>query len=93
MIDERSSGFAPILRQAAGPRIQIEFRLSGAAGASLIDPVQLEASSLNLVLNARDAMPEGGTIVIETETVVGSGTDPARGRKGGYGVVADHRRR
>jgi signal transduction histidine kinase len=76
VIDERIAGFAPILRQAAGPRTALVFKLAGIGSAVLLDPVQLEATLLNLVLNARDAMPDGGTITVATETV-GPPPDPA----------------
>jgi signal transduction histidine kinase len=68
MIDERIAGFAPILRQAAGPRIALDLKLASTDCAARLDPVQLEATLLNLVLNARDAMPDGGTITLATET-------------------------
>jgi signal transduction histidine kinase len=61
---ELVDGFAPILRQAAGPRIELALKL-GRPLVCTIDPIHLESALLNLVLNSKDAMPEGGRIVIE----------------------------
>ncbi|UVO50183.1 ATP-binding protein [Sphingomonas sp. SUN019] len=54
------------LRRSVGPAIELE--VVGAAGlwTTLIDPNQLENALLNLCINARDAMPDGGRITIET---------------------------
>jgi signal transduction histidine kinase len=57
------AGFAPILRQAAGPRIELALELAKPLVCS-IDPIHLESALLNLVLNSKDAMSEGGHIVI-----------------------------
>lgn len=55
-----------LIRRTVGPAIQLE--VVGAAGlwTALVDPNQLENALLNLCINARDAMPEGGRITIET---------------------------
>lgn len=76
VIDERIAGFVPILRQAAGPRIALDLKLNCKGSAARLDPVQLEAALLNLVLNAQDAMPDGGTITLATETT-GPSPNPA----------------
>jgi len=57
-----------LLRRAAGEAIRLELRLDPAPCAALLDPAQFESALLNLVLNARDAMPDGGTITIETRS-------------------------
>ena len=60
------SGLEELIRRTVGPSIQVE--LVGASGLwpTLIDPHQLENAILNLCINARDAMPEGGKLTIET---------------------------
>jgi CheY-like chemotaxis protein len=59
-----------LVRRSAGPAISLRTRLQAALWTTLCDPNQLESALLNLTNNARDAMPEGGTIVIETENAV-----------------------
>jgi signal transduction histidine kinase len=55
----------PLLRQSVGERVRLLLRLEPGLPPALVDPVQLENALLNLALNARDAMPEGGTLRIE----------------------------
>jgi PAS domain S-box-containing protein len=57
-----------LLRRTIGERVRIEFRLAP-IGIVSADPGQVEQVLLNLAVNARDAMPDGGTITIETENV------------------------
>ncbi len=61
---------AKLLRPTLGERIETHMKLAGDAWPALIDPSQLTNAILNLALNARDAMPEGGKLVIETSNVV-----------------------
>ncbi len=60
------SGMVELIQRTVGPSIQIE--TVGLAGlwTALVDPSQLENALLNLCINARDAMPEGGKITVET---------------------------
>ena len=60
-----------LLRGAAGHRVQVEVRATGSISRILIDPLQLERAVVNLVVNARDAMPRGGvvTIAVREETI------------------------
>ncbi len=60
------AGMEELLRRTVGPQIEIE--IVGAAGlwAANIDAGQLENAVLNLCINARDAMPDGGRLTIET---------------------------
>jgi len=61
---------AGLLRATLGEQIEIESMLSPDAAPALIDPSQLSTAILNLALNARDAMPDGGKLTLETKNVV-----------------------
>ena len=56
----------PMMRHLLGPTIRLSATLRPEAGNILIDPTQLEQVILNLCVNSRDAMPEGGSLTIET---------------------------
>ncbi|MDP4022934.1 PAS domain-containing protein [Methylobacterium sp. NEAU 140] len=60
------SGMEDLLRRTLGERVQLELVTAGGLWLTLCDPHQLENAVLNLAINARDAMPEGGRLVIET---------------------------
>jgi two-component system, NtrC family, sensor kinase len=62
--------FETLLRHAAGSPIQLRLKLDPALNRSNIDRSQFEATILNLVVNARDALPKGGRIIIKTTNVV-----------------------
>ena len=54
----------PLLRNVLGPGIEKEFDLDPRLTPVLADPTQLEVAVLNLAINARDAMPDGGTLTV-----------------------------
>jgi PAS domain S-box-containing protein len=56
----------PLLGRLLGETIRLEIRLDARESSIRIDPTQLEQVILNLAVNARDAMPEGGTLTIES---------------------------
>jgi PAS domain S-box-containing protein len=60
------NGMLDIIRRTVGPAIQVDAAPATALWPALVDPSQLENSLLNLCLNARDAMPDGGRIVVGT---------------------------
>jgi len=59
-------GMEELIRRTVGPQITVEVVTAGGLWSTLIDSSQLENALLNLCINARDAMPEGGRITIET---------------------------
>jgi signal transduction histidine kinase len=59
-----------LLRPTLGEQIEVQMVLAGDASRALIDPSQLTNAVLNLAINARDAMPDGGKLTIETSNVV-----------------------
>jgi PAS domain S-box-containing protein len=61
---------AKLLHPTLGEQIEIESALAADAWSALIDPSQLTNALLNLAINARDAMPNGGQLTLETHNVV-----------------------
>ena len=59
----------PILERTLDEQISIETHLADDLHATLADPGQIESAILNLALNARDAMPDGGALTIETRNI------------------------
>jgi CheY-like chemotaxis protein len=59
-----------LLRPTLGEQVEVQIMLAGDAARALIDPSQLTNAILNLALNARDAMPDGGKLTIETSNVI-----------------------
>jgi signal transduction histidine kinase len=82
------------LRYGAGPGIHVLLDLAPALPRCFVDPPQLNAAILNLVVNARDAMPDGGDIRISTALVHSRGRSDrdyirVRVRDNGAGMAPD----
>jgi CheY-like chemotaxis protein len=60
------SGMSDLLRGSLGEAIRIETVLAGGLWRTHVDPSQVENALLNLAVNSRDAMPDGGRLTIET---------------------------
>jgi nitrogen-specific signal transduction histidine kinase/CheY-like chemotaxis protein len=73
---------ADLLRRTLGERVSIHTTLAPDVGRIHADPAELENALLNLAVNARDAMPDGGTVTIETANVV-DGDPSAEGWRDG----------
>lgn len=58
-----------LLTRTIGERITLTLNLSTQPAIALVDPVQLESAVLNLVINARDALPKGGRIWLDTAAI------------------------
>ncbi|QXQ21513.1 ATP-binding protein [Pseudomonas tolaasii] len=65
-INQLVSSMGELLQRSINESIDLDMRLADALWTAEADPNQLESALLNLVLNARDAMPNGGRLVVET---------------------------
>ena len=71
------TGMRDLIGSSVGPKIEVNLRCASDLQPALIDPNQLELAILNLTVNARDAMPEGGPLTILAEEVaMGPGSEP-----------------
>ena len=65
-VDLLIASMADLIRRTVGPAVAVRVINGPDAWTALVDPNQLENALLNLSINARDAMPDGGTLIVET---------------------------
>jgi signal transduction histidine kinase len=75
-VDEAIRDFEPLLRRVAPPPVRIVLRAGSPLPQVKIHALHLEQVLINLVVNARDAMPEGGVLTIECTEVLVESADP-----------------
>jgi two-component system cell cycle sensor histidine kinase/response regulator CckA len=75
-INEIINGVARMARRLIGTDVQLKLRLAQSVADVLADPAQIEQVLLNLIVNARDAMPNGGMITVQTANVQLNGDAP-----------------
>jgi signal transduction histidine kinase len=80
LLDKLISGMEEMIRRSIGPAIDLQVVGAGGLCIAKCDPNQLENALLNLCLNARDTMPNGGKLTIEAANA-GLDTDAARTRR------------
>ena len=68
-LNDLVEGVEKLMRRLLGDQVELVTRLAPQAGAVRVDPGQFEQVLVNLAVNARDAMPEGGRLTVETETL------------------------
>jgi signal transduction histidine kinase/CheY-like chemotaxis protein len=72
------NGIADLVASTSGPRVKLELDLDPDVPAAVADQNQLEMAILNLAVNARDAMPEGGTLTIASRVETVSANHPMK---------------
>ena len=78
------SDMSELIARSLGDEITVEISLDPDLWRALVDPGQVEASLLNLALNARDAMPGGGTLTISSRNAVIDGSEKTDLEPGHY---------
>jgi two-component system NtrC family sensor kinase len=88
-IDRLVDGMLPLIRNAIGEAVTLSYTSDTGASVVRIDPGQLEAALLNLSLNARDAMPQGGDLSIDARNATLDAAEAMRKaiRPGDYVVI------
>ncbi|MDP9422923.1 MAG: ATP-binding protein [Pseudomonadota bacterium] len=68
-LNARLPSMIGLLQRSLGENVQVQVRMADGLWPATIDPTQVDDALLNLAINARDAMPEGGKLTIETQNI------------------------
>ncbi|HEV2745759.1 MAG TPA: response regulator, partial [Allosphingosinicella sp.] len=87
-IDRLSATVTDLLAHTLGGLVQLEWRSGPDMWCAFADSTQLELALMNLIINARDAMPKGGTIAVTARNAQAGSTNPLGLPAGDYVVLA-----
>ena len=83
-IQQLQEAVTDLLTHTLGGLVQIEWQIAGEIPDAFADQAQLELALVNLIINARDAMPDGGTVTISVDTAEVAGDNAQGLSAGGY---------
>ncbi|MFL6846381.1 MAG: response regulator [Allosphingosinicella sp.] len=87
-IADLSSAVSDLLAHTLGGLVELDWRIDEDVPCAFADQAQLELALVNLIINARDAMPDGGTIAISAETRTAGDEEENGLAQGKYVVLA-----
>jgi two-component system cell cycle sensor histidine kinase/response regulator CckA len=68
-IDEATASIVNLMRRTMGGQYELHMTVAGGVGGVLIDPTEFDQVLLNLIINARDAMPAGGVVAVDARNI------------------------
>ncbi|MFE8646400.1 histidine kinase famiy protein [Sphingomonas sp. NCPPB 2930] len=68
-LNQIAGGITELVKETLGNGVTVKTELAPSLGNCQLDPTQLEVAVLNVLVNARDAMPDGGTVVLKTQNL------------------------
>lgn len=90
-VSECIGAFADVVESALDSHAELHLSLRRGLPKAMLDPAQFEMAILNIALNARDAMPQGGVVTLSTAKLHLNGDAPARGLPSGDYVLVEVR--